>query len=98
LPAFDLAAEQGARRRAENGAGGPLTLSIDGAARQRAGGGADDQAGRAVGALAVIAPVVTAPVLNAVGRLVHTRLLGPLAMSRRPAGRIGRGRHCRYRE
>ena len=58
-------AEQGADHATEDGAGRMVVATVDRAAEQRTGGGADDQAGRAVTLAAVVAAVVAAPGLGA---------------------------------
>jgi hypothetical protein len=50
---LDLAADEGADRGAEDGAGGPLAACVDGPAGKSAGSAADDEAGRAVRAAAI---------------------------------------------
>ena len=61
ITAIDLAAQHTATRRTEQRADRAIAARVDGAAEQRTAGGADDQAGRAVAALAVIAAVTALP-------------------------------------
>ena len=66
LPAFhsaaiDLAAQQCATSRAQQGTDRAIAAAVDFTADQRADGAADDQAGGAIVTLAMIAPVLAAP-------------------------------------
>src|SRR4051812_32358476 len=70
--ALDVPAEQRTRRGAEQGAGGPLAMGVDGAADEGTGSAADQQADRAVGLAAIGAAVAVpgAAVIIAVGALI----------------------------
>ena len=80
--ALDSPAQQRAACRTQNGANRAVTAIVDAAADQRTGDAADQDAGGAVRAAALVAAVVTLPIADAiVGTVIALRLVVAAVMA-----------------